>query len=136
VGSWKELGRLAGDFAAADVVVFGASADPPARLAAFRRQLELPFTMLSDPQLAIADALDVPRATKANLIATATLHPTVLTYPKRSFLQPSLFVWRRSGELVHQWRQTESSLTNLYGARGRPRGEQILEIVRRVVAGS
>ena len=52
------------------------------------------------------------RTEVANLWATAVLHPVVRTYPKKSYLQPSLFVWRRDGTLAHEWRQTESSLTN------------------------
>jgi hypothetical protein len=63
----------------------------------------------------------------------SVLHPTVRTYPKRSFLQPALFVWRRDGTLAHRWCQTESSLTNLYGARGRPRADQVLQVVRKVL---
>jgi peroxiredoxin len=110
------------------------SADPPERHRAFREKHELPFVLLSDPMLVTADKLDSPRATKTNLFATAALHREVLSYPKRSFLQPALFVWKRDGTLAHQWRQTESSLTNLYGARGRPTAQQVLDIVRGVVS--
>jgi peroxiredoxin len=110
--------------------VLGVCADTPPVLKQFRERLGLPFTMLSDPQLLTAAALDVPTASKANLWATAALHRVVLTYPKKSYLQPSLFIWTRDGTLAHEWRQTESSLTNLYGARGRPTGAQVLERVR------
>lgn len=133
MSSWKELGKVAAELRAVDARVIGVCADKPAALAAFRDKLALPFTLLSDPMLVTAGKLDVPTATRANLWATAMLHPIVRTYPKKSFLQPSLFVWRRDGTLAHEWRQTESSLTNFYGARGRPTAEQILDIVRRAI---
>ena len=133
MSSWRELGKIAGEFRALDVAVLGVSADTPARLQKFREKLELPFTLLSDPMLTTAAALGVPVATKANFVAVSVLHPTVRTYPKRSFLQPALFVWRRDGTLTHRWCQTESSLTNLYGARGRPRADQVLQVVRDVL---
>ncbi len=136
MSSWKELGEIADEFRALDVVLFGVSADTPAHLETLRETFDLPFTMLSDPMLETAAALDVPVATKANFVAVSVLHPTVRTYPKRSFLQPALFVWRRDGALAHRWCQTESSLTNLYGARGRPRADQILQIVRDVLTTS
>jgi peroxiredoxin len=136
VSSWKELGKIAGAFRALDVAVLGVSADTPAHLERFRAELDLPFTMLSDPMLMTAAALDVPVATTANFIAVSVLHRTVNSYPKRSFMQPALLVWRREGTLAHRWCQTESSLTNLYGARGRPRADQILQVVREVVATS
>ena len=133
MGSWRELATIAGEFRALDAVVFGVSADTPERHAKLRENLQLPFALLSDPMLETARVVAAPTASKANLLATAVLHRVVLTYPKRSFLQPALFVWRRDGTLAHQWRQTESSLTNRYGARGRPRADQVLEIVRRAV---
>jgi peroxiredoxin len=114
--------------------VLGVCADTPATLATFRERAALPFTLLSDPQLATAAALDSPTATKANLWATAALHRVVLGYPKKSFLQPALFVWRKDGTLAHSWRQTESGLTNFYGARGRPTAEQVLDVVKGVIA--
>ena len=123
MSSWKELAKIADRFRALDVRVLGVSADTPADLRRFREKLDLPFTMLSDPMLATASALDVPVASRANFTAVSVIHPTVRTYPRRSFMQPALFVWGRDGTLRHQWRQTESSLTNLYGARGRPRAD-------------
>jgi peroxiredoxin len=134
VSSWRELGKIAGEFRALDVAIFGVSADTSVRLQSFREDLDLPFTMLSDPMLTTAVALDVPVATKANFVAVSVLHPTVRTYPRRSFMQPALFVWRRDGILAHSWCQTESRLTNLYGARGRPRSDQVLQVVRDVLA--
>jgi peroxiredoxin len=134
VSSWKELGKIAGEFRALDVALFGVSADTVPALRRFREDSDLPFTMLSDPMLATAAALEVPIATKANYFAVSLLHPTVHSYPKRSFLQPALFVWRGDGTLAHRWCQTESSLTNLYGARGRPRADQVLQVLRDVLA--
>jgi peroxiredoxin len=136
VSSWRELGKIAGEFRALDVAILGVSADTAVRLRSFRAELDLPFTILSDPMLTTAAALDVPVATKANFVAVSVLHPTVHTYPKRSFMQPALFVWRRDGTLAHRWCQTESRLTNLYGARGRPRAAQVLQVVRDVLATS
>jgi len=136
VSSWRELAKIAGEFRALDVAIFGVSADTSMHLETFRKSFDLPFTMLSDPMLMTAAALDVPVATKANFVAVSVLHPTVRTYPKRSFMQPALFVWRRDGTLAHRWCQTESSLTNLYGARGRPRADQVLQVVRDVLATS
>lgn len=133
MSSWKELGEIERELSAIDVAVFGVSADTCARLRQLREELRLPFSMLSDPMLTTADVLQVPTASKANLIATSVLHPIVRTYPKRSFLQPALFVWRGDGTLVHAWRQTKSGLTNLYGALGRPHADQVLQIVRGVV---
>jgi peroxiredoxin len=136
VSSWRELGKIAGEFRALDVAILGVSADTSVHLQSFREERDLPFTMLSDPMLTTAAALDVPVATKANFLAVSLLHPSVRTYPKRSFMQPALFIWRRDGTLAHRWRQTESSLTNLYGARGRPRADQVLQVVRDVLATS
>jgi peroxiredoxin len=129
VSSWKELGKIASEFQALDVAVLGVSADTPVHLRRFRVELELPFTMLSDPTLTTAAVPDVPVATRANFVAVSLLHSIVHTYPKRSFLQPALFVWRPDGRLAHRWCQTESSLTNLYGARGRPRADEVLQVI-------
>ena len=85
------------------------------------RRYELPYTQLSDPQLEIAERLDVP--------TLGAPHPAALKYPKRRFLQPALFIWLQSGELAHQWRQTPT-LKTLYGARGRPSPEDVLRHVR------
>jgi peroxiredoxin Q/BCP len=43
-------------FASAGYQIVGVSPDPPDRLADFRREHDLPFPMLSDPDHAIADA--------------------------------------------------------------------------------
>ena len=136
MSSWRELRTIAAELRALDVAVFGVSADTPADLHRFRERLDLPFRMLSDPMLTTAAALDVPVATMANFVAVVVIHPSVRKYPKRSFVQPALFVWRRDGTLAHRWCQTESSLTNLYGARGRPQAGQVLQIVRDLLAAS
>ncbi len=136
MSSWRELGKIAGAFRALDVAILGVSADTSVRLQTFREEFDLPFTMLSDPMLTTAAALDVPVASKANFVAVSVLHPTVHAYPKRSFMQPALFAWRRDGTLAHRWCQTESSLTNLYGARGRPRADQVLQAIRAVLTTS
>ena len=135
MSSWKGLAKRAPEFTARDVRVLGVAADTPERLGAFRAELSLPFRMLSDPMLETARVFDVPTASRANYAATAVLHPMILSYPERSYLQPALFVWRGDGTLAHAWRQTESGLTNLYGARGRPAPEQVLEIVRSIAEG-
>jgi peroxiredoxin len=111
------------------------AADTPARLAAFRDQHDLPYTMLSDPDLTSAEMLDIPVSSLANFAATLALHPVLLTYPKRAYLQPAVFVWLRDGTLAYEWRQT-SKLSNLFGAKGRPTGGQIVDIVREVLARS
>jgi hypothetical protein len=88
--------------------------------------------MLSDPQLVAGAELDVPMATRKTYYSAAVLHPEIRRYPKPSFLQPALFVWKGQ-DLVYQWRQTET-LMNLFGARNRPRGSNVLDIVRRSLA--
>ena len=130
MSSWRELGKHAAELAELDAAVFGVSADKPDRLRMLRAELALPFTMLSDPELATAEKLGVRTASRANLWATALLHREVLSYPKRSFLQPALFVWRRDGSLAHSWVQTDSNLTNRYGAKGRPRADEVVAIIR------
>jgi len=92
----------------------------------FRDKHQLPFTLLSDPELRCADALEVP---------TSARHPMALTYPKRAFLQPALFVWLRSGELAYAWRQTPR-LKNLFGAAGRPSGEDVRRITAEALGAS
>jgi peroxiredoxin len=133
VSSWKGLAKIAAEFDALGAVLVGVAVDTAEHLRAFRRDHALPFRMLSDPMLETARTLGVPTASRANYAATAVLHPMILKYPKRSYLQPALFVWTRDGTLAHEWRQTESSLTNLYGARGRPDPRQVLAIVRSVL---
>jgi peroxiredoxin Q/BCP len=44
------------DIEAGDVIVFGISPDPPEDLVKFREKYNLPFTLLSDPDHAVAEA--------------------------------------------------------------------------------
>lgn len=127
MGSWKGLRKRAARFEAAGATLIGAACDSPAQLRAFREEHRVDYTMLSDPELLLADAIDAPRATRKAYYATLALHPVIRRYPKPSFLQPALFVWK-DGVLVYEWRQTES-VKNLFGAKGRPTGDEILEIV-------
>ena len=82
------------------VELFGVSADDPERLARFRAELGIPYTMLSDPDLTCAEILGV---------ATSSRHPMASRYPRGAFLQPGLFVWRRDGSEVHRWVQKRSN---------------------------
>lgn len=93
---------------------------------------ELPFKMLSDPQLISADRLDLPVASPKTYYSARAWHSEIRRYPKPSFLQPALLVWKCK-DLVYEWRQTET-LMNLLGARGRPSGPEVFDIVRRSLA--
>ena len=121
-------------FTELDALVIGLAVDTPERLATFRDRHDIPYVMLSDPKLSSAVPLGIPVSSKANFAATATIHPVLLTYTKKAYLQPALFIWLRDGTLACQWRQT-SKLSNLLGARGRPTGDQIVEIVQRTIKG-
>jgi hypothetical protein len=115
------------------VSVLGLTSDSQSQLREFRTAHGFPFTMLSDPMLLSGEALDVPISTKKGYLSALALHPVLLQLPKKAYLQPAFFVWRGS-ELAYQWRQVEK-LRNLFGANGRPSPEQILEVVRKVMAG-
>jgi hypothetical protein len=93
---------------------------------------ELSFKMLSDPQLISADRLDLPVATPKTYYSARAWHREIRRYPKPSFLQPALLVWKRQ-DLVYEWRQAET-LMNLLGARGRPSGSEVFDIVQRSLA--
>lgn len=95
--------------------LFAVSADPPEVSEKFRRQYGLTFPILSDPQLTLAQLLKVPTWSK---------HLQALRYPKKAFLQPSVFIWDASGKLLFQWRM-KPSLWNLFGARKRMTPEEI-----------
>ena len=112
--------------------MYGVAADTPADLKKLVDEHALPFTMLSDPELVSGARLDIPMATRKTYYSAWPLHPEIRHYPKRSFLQPALFVWK-GRDLVYEWRQTET-LRNLFGARGRPSGSDVLDIVRRALA--
>jgi peroxiredoxin len=104
----------------ADIRLLGVAADSVKQLQVFSKLHEIPYTLLSDPQLTMAETLEVPTFNK---------HPMSPTYPKGAFLQPAFFVWSQDGKLVYQWRQT-AKLKNLFGASGRPSPEQIISIAR------
>lgn len=107
-----------------DAALCGVAADSARQLARFRDRYGLPCTMLSDPELVTAGALGV---------RTMSKHPMSLTYPRKAFLQPAMFVWLRDGTLVHQWIQTPK-ITNLYGASNRPSPEQLVQLIRQCVS--
>jgi len=113
-------------------MVYGVAADTVEDLKKLVEELDLPFTMLSDPQLLSGTKLGVPMATPKTYYSAWPLHPEIRRYPEASFLQPALFVWKGK-DLVYEWRQTET-LLNLFGARGRPSGADVMDIVRRSLA--
>jgi len=132
VSSWKELREFASQFADIGAVLYGVAADAPDELRKLVDEHALPFKMLSDPQLVSGAELQLPMATPKTYYSARMWHAEIRRYPKPSFLQPALLVWKRT-VLVYEWRQTET-LMNLFGARGRPTGSDVLDIVRRSVA--
>lgn len=103
-----------------------ASADPPEVSEKFRQDLGLTFPILSDPQLTLAQSLKVPTFNK---------HPQALRYPKRAFLQPSVFIWNAQGKLLFEWRM-KAGLWNLFGAVKRMAPEEIAAKARSFSGGS
>jgi hypothetical protein len=103
------------------------AADTPDTLRAFRSEYELPYTLLSDPQLVSAEALDTPVSTAKGYYGALALHPSIRHYPRKAFLQPALLIWKGS-DLRYEWRQTEK-LRNLFGATGRPSGADVVRLV-------
>ena len=110
-------------------MLYGVAADSPAELQRLVTENELPFKMLSDPELVSADRLDLPMATRKTYYSAWPVHPEIRSYPKPSFLQPALLISKRT-DLAYEWRQTET-LINLFGARGRPSGPEVFDIVKR-----
>lgn len=117
------------DFEALDAAVYGVSVEDVETLRAFRERLRLPYTLLSDPLLTTASALDLPVSSPAAYATTAAIHPSVLRYPKKAFLQPAMLVWSKTDKPIYEWRQTEK-LRNLFGATGRPSAQQMLDVLR------
>lgn len=113
-------------------VLYGIAADAPAELKKLVVENALPFKMLSDPQLVSSTRLKIPTATPKTYYSARAWHPEIRRYPRSSFLQPALLVWRGT-DLAYEWRQTET-LMNLLGARGRPSGDEVLAIFRRSLA--
>ena len=85
--------------------------------------------MLADPELRSAEALDLPISTRKAYTGSLLLHPEIRHYPKKAFLQPAILIFDGAGELRYRWTHTEK-ITNLWGARGRPSPEAILELTR------
>ena len=81
----------------------------------------IPFAMLSDPDLVMAERYGV---------ATSSGHPMARKYPRGAFLQPAYLVFCAGAsadpEIVHSWMQSPG-LLNMYGALGRPSPEQMLD---------
>lgn len=95
-----------------DAAFYGVAADSPEQLTRFREEIGIPaaFGLLSDPDLTTADLLGVQISKR---------HPKAKSYPRKAFLQPGLFIWRKDGSVAYQWRQTPK-ITNLFGAANRP----------------
>lgn len=127
MSSWKGLQKRRDAFERAGGTLVGVAADTPETLKQFRADLGLDYLMLSDPQLVCGQELDTPVTTRKSYYGSLALHPEIRDYPRKAFLNPALFIWR-DGDLVYEWRQTESVL-NLFGARGRPSPAQVLDIV-------
>ncbi len=107
--------------------LLGVAADRPDRLARMREENSIPFTMLSDPELTMAEHLEVP---------TSSGHPMAKKYPKGAFLQPAYFVMRPGAggvETAYAWVQ-RPGLLNMYGASGRPRPRRMLSEARAALA--
>ena len=111
--------------------VFGIATDTQKQLSDFRIALDLPFTMLADPLLSSAKALDIPVSSKTSYATSLALHPMLRHLPKQAFLQPVFLLWRGK-EQLYAWRQTEK-LRNLFGANGRPSPQDILDITERLI---
>ncbi|MFP6627143.1 MAG: redoxin domain-containing protein [Deltaproteobacteria bacterium] len=125
--SWKGLSKLQKDFEAAGVEIVGASADSPSRLARFRRSHDIPYRMIADPHLKLAEYFSIP---------TSSGHPRSKAYPEGAFLQPAYFIMRAGDEggtdRLHSWVQ-KPGLLNIYGAMGRPSPAQMLKEAQRVL---
>ncbi len=132
MGFWKGLRTRARDLDAIGAAAYGVSVEAPAVLRAFRLEHELPFTMLSDPHLRVGEVLGSPTSTAKAYYSTMLLHPEIRHYPRRAFLQPALFIWRRA-TLAYEWRQAEK-LRNLLGAAGRPDAAEVLRLATQALA--
>jgi len=92
------------------------SADPPATLLKLREELELPFQLLSDPSLKVAEKWQV---------RTSSHHPMARTYPEKQFLQPAVIILRPDGGQAFLWR-IRPKLSNLFGAAKRMTPDEVL----------
>lgn len=100
------------------------AADPPAKLDLMAREngIDPSFVFLSDGELVLAQVLKV---------ATSGGHPKAISYPKKAFLQPSVFVFDRTGTERFAWRQ-KPGLLNLFGAARRMEPPAIEAEVERI----
>ncbi len=128
MGSWKGLQKRRAAFEELDATIYGVAADTPEQTQALRDEHDIPFTMMSDPALVCREKLDAPISSPKCFYTALPLHPELRAYPEKAFLQPALFIWKGT-RLVYEWRHTET-LLNLFGARGRPTGVEILQIAR------
>ncbi len=101
------------------------AADSVEQNATFKEKLQLPFSLLSDPQLQTVDELGA---------CISRYHPMSLSYPKKAFLQPSVFFFDKQGAVVFQWIQT-AKLTNFYGAKDRMEPSDIIAKAQELLAG-
>lgn len=79
------------------------------------------FDFLSDPELKVAEAWGVP---------VMKNHPQALKYPRKAFLQPSVFIFDRSGRERFGWRSRPRFL-NLFGAARRITPSEVLTALDR-----
>ncbi len=101
------------------------SADSVEQNAAFKAKYNLPWPMLADPDLTTRESLGVK---------SQRVHPMALTYPKKAFLQPSVFFFDSAGEILFSWIQTPK-LTNFYGAKDRMEPDDIVTKAEELLAG-
>jgi peroxiredoxin len=103
----------------AKVEFIGISADTPQALRQLADELKLSFPLLSDPQLQSADVLGAK---------TSSGHPRALAYPRKAFLQPSVFIYTKVGEPAFKWIM-KPGFFNLFGAARRMTPEEIAKKV-------
>lgn len=121
VRTWRCLGAVADDIAATGIPLLGISADEPWTLAGFRMRLDLPWRLLSDPQLVTSRRLGVPRGQR---------HPRARTYPAGAFLQPGFVIVAPGGTVLHEWLPTARERDSLGGG-DRPVPAEIVAALRR-----
>lgn len=129
MSSWTGLRDNLDAFERLGAVIYGVAADSPEELRRLRDEHDLPFTLLSDPELMTVDALKVPVSSATSFYTALPIHPELRAYPRKAFLQPALFVWKGE-DLVYEWRQSEK-ITNMFGALRRPTTSDVLDIARR-----
>ena len=118
--TWRGLSSLTEEVAATGVPLLGISADDPWTLAGFRIRLDLPYRLLSDPQLVAARRLGV---------ACGRRHPRARTYPAGAFLQSGFFVLDSDGTVLHAWVPDSREVDSLAGG-DRPGPREIVAALR------